>query len=415
MASETELFDPGPKRVHQYVDGDFVVQEDVAVFKEHENAAGSGKPVKFSKSDIQRYVRNSNARIAATGDYATLAIGHTDEEGTKGPAIGFAGPFYTKLIGGKLWAFAKKFRFFPEMAKRAQQFPRVSAELWPGSGTFDPICLLGATTPHLDLGLRFSKEGPVHCGEPLKFSANFSPSQGQESMSATLTDEDIDRIGAALDQRIDAKVAAAVAEATPDPDDSDDTQIEGAAVRTQANAPAGADGQGSAAAAPGMATAGAGPQKFAKEYSELKLSFAKETQARQAAESKLAEAQAELEVIRKDQHIAFCRQALSKAKSDGFVLDVDEQLKFIDELGMNEAQAKKYVESVPIKFSRVPLGLRFPPAKSPELVDTDEEAAAVELSNAVLRFHKTELDKGRNLSFKQAEAELLAQRDVPKK
>ena len=78
--------------------------------------------------------------------------------------VGFAGPFFLGRLGEiePVWAIMCTMRIFKEDAALAKRYPRVSVEYWaskddPTDGHFDPISLLGAETPELDLGIRYQR------------------------------------------------------------------------------------------------------------------------------------------------------------------------------------------------------------------------------------------------------------------
>jgi hypothetical protein len=159
---------PGPE-FRSYEEGDYVVYEDVPVWCEHYSRL-VGK--KFGPSELAQVTARCNERITETGDYSPLVLRHTKEAGDNTPpVVGLAGPFKMGRIGNKKpkAAILARMRFRKEDIDQVKRHPRVSVEYWfspddPTNGFFDPISLLGAETPELDLGLRYSKED-AHAGE----------------------------------------------------------------------------------------------------------------------------------------------------------------------------------------------------------------------------------------------------------
>ncbi len=146
----------------------YKVEHDVAVLDEHQpgpDSEGNPRPY-IGYDELKAVADKANSRIADTGDYVAINIGHTsdDPDAKPQPAIGFAGPFRLQKIGVKnprwaivadQWAIKKKYEH------EADDFPRRSVELWFSKSTgkpvmFDPISLLGATTPERALGLKLS-------------------------------------------------------------------------------------------------------------------------------------------------------------------------------------------------------------------------------------------------------------------
>lgn len=137
--------------------------EDRPVFTVHEMRGGRGK---IGKRELEKIRNRSNNRLN-TGDWCPMIINHTKDDGTIDPEIiGFAGPFFDGEIGDKQKKpaiFAKQW-VFKDKQDKYRDHPRVSVEFWqdkedPGCGFFDPIACLGATTPELDLGVHYERNG----------------------------------------------------------------------------------------------------------------------------------------------------------------------------------------------------------------------------------------------------------------
>lgn len=151
---------------------EFATIPNVPVFKEHETTARDGRTLTFGFEELQAVCNRCNRRIQETGDYAAIVIGHTPEpeaiaQGAHQPElVGYAGPFRMGTIGEgdrKLWAILCDFHVFRDRLAEVRRHPRRSPELWLEDSYdemfLDPIALLGAEAPRLDLGLLTGAQG----------------------------------------------------------------------------------------------------------------------------------------------------------------------------------------------------------------------------------------------------------------
>lgn len=174
-------------------------------------------------------VKRCNERIVDTNDYSPIVIQHTKEDQSTDPeVVGLSGPYFMGTIGklkpraaiyAKTWVYKDKRHVL-------KKYPRLSVEYWcsqsdPGSGYFDPISLLGATTPELNLGVHYAKsEGRNTDGSGSSRLIRYSQSQAaypggsntsppgmlkkpekyskESSGMATLSPQDIQQIVAAI-------------------------------------------------------------------------------------------------------------------------------------------------------------------------------------------------------------------------
>ncbi len=155
--------------------GDFPEEEfltipNVPVFAEHKTMASDDREINFGYHELKLVADRCNRRIAESGDYAAVCIGHTPKPEAKASGaadpdvVGFAGPFRMGRIGQagtrQRHAILADFHIFRDDVTRFKKHPRRSPELWLEDSYdemfLDPIALLGAEAPRLDLGLLYS-------------------------------------------------------------------------------------------------------------------------------------------------------------------------------------------------------------------------------------------------------------------
>jgi len=166
---ETEL----EKRATEKYGADCVQIRDVPVFAEHETVGRDGKPVRYGRDELLAICDRCNNRISDTGDFAALTFGHTPTKeeklaGVEQPMVaGYAGPFRVGMIGkdNPRFAIFADENHYRDTAAQARKSPRRSPEVWLhpriDQRFMDPIALLGAETPRLDLGMRYAKFGEL--------------------------------------------------------------------------------------------------------------------------------------------------------------------------------------------------------------------------------------------------------------
>jgi len=165
----------------RFDEAEFATFPDVPVFAEHVTRRKDGETLEFGKQELEAIARRCNRRIQETGDYAVLTLGHTpdpdDANGKDPEVVGYAGPYRVGLVGSPggahRYAILADFHVFREKAGEVKKHPRRSPELWladsPADMFLDPIALLGASPPRLDMGMLYSAQ---HNGrERLKYTA----------------------------------------------------------------------------------------------------------------------------------------------------------------------------------------------------------------------------------------------------
>ena len=143
----------------------FVTIPDVPVFAEHKTKARDGRLLRFGRNELQAVAERCNQRITETGDYAAVSVGHTKDEGdvsqSQPEVIGAAGPFRIGVLGEpgqrQRYCILADFHIRRNKLELYNANPRRSPELWLEDSYdemfLDPISLLGAEAPRLDMGL----------------------------------------------------------------------------------------------------------------------------------------------------------------------------------------------------------------------------------------------------------------------
>ncbi len=142
----------------------------VPVFREHvivKRDKKTGKEIKrvvVDRAKLQKIAEENNLRARDSGDLCPIVAGwHTKDEDGKPrppdklpPIIGYAKDFRLGEWGENNIPCILA-DFFIEKGKEGElnKYPRRSPEFWGNQDIFDPIALLGATTPQLDLGMVF--------------------------------------------------------------------------------------------------------------------------------------------------------------------------------------------------------------------------------------------------------------------
>lgn len=409
---------------------DFVVLEDRPVWKEHwtretrdDDDNLLAEPTYMGRDELEKVAANCNQRITETGDFAPFVIGHTKEDGSETPeVIGFVGPYYVGEVGKakpKAAIYAKKIWVFKEHYHRLKQLPRLSVEYWsddddPTNGFFDPISALGATTPELDLGIRYGRNDAgrrvMRYAKVERFSADAAPGGSNTFIPScddrktkhkyeatmagpTLTPEDLSMIVSALVPVMEAKIEEAVAAMMPQGEpvvDGDAVPQDPAAAAPGEVPPPGEPPE------PGDAVPADGPPgdddppidddeppsdeeppmedeapakvkakaaKYQKERDDSVRKYQKEVAAHRDTQTKYAKLEAEVNGYRAATRRAERYAKLSALASDGLVFEVEEEL--TDTESLNDEQFGKHCDRIATKYSRVPINRTLPQEKTP--------------------------------------------------
>lgn len=235
-------------------DAQFVTIPNVPVFAEHETKCTAGKyegrTLSFDYDALLSVCQRCNRRITETGDYPTIVLGHTPPrelvfqgKAKMPPVVGFVGPFRMGHIvmpnGMRRWAILGDFHVFRDKEKKLREYPRRSAELWLEERYedmfLDPIALLSAEAPRLDMGLLYAFREQDQGGRLVEiYSAAAAPSaasvfvpeltgkqhysgQGDSDMDGQLTPETIAQVVQAFMETAQMKWVASQMAQTGDP------------------------------------------------------------------------------------------------------------------------------------------------------------------------------------------------------
>ena len=144
----------------------YVKVPNVAIFSEHETKTPDGNPQRFDQHVLNRLIDRGNQRIESSGDYSAVCVGHTHDPDDPNGAeeqpevIGAMGPYRLGLLGNP--GSQQKYAILADLWIRRDKIkdynanPRRSVELWyehDKPAWIDPLSLLGAEAPRLDLGI----------------------------------------------------------------------------------------------------------------------------------------------------------------------------------------------------------------------------------------------------------------------
>jgi hypothetical protein len=143
----------------------YVKVSNVAIFSEHSTKTPDGDPQNFDQDALERLIDRGNERIAKTGDYAAVCVGHTHDPDDPNGAeeqpevIGAMGPYRLGLLGHpgrqQKYAILADLWIRKDRIDKYNAHPRRSVELWyehDKPAWIDPLSLL-TEAPRLDLGL----------------------------------------------------------------------------------------------------------------------------------------------------------------------------------------------------------------------------------------------------------------------
>ncbi|GAB6186266.1 hypothetical protein [Thermopirellula anaerolimosa] len=413
----------------------------VIVFAEHSTTLRDGTPVTYDRDALEKIARNCNRRIEETGNYAAVCLGHIYESVSAKPLIGFAGPFRVEDQGGRA-VIAADFWIFKDDAKQLKRYPRPSPEVWipldgfdPDRIFLDPIAMLGAETPRLDLGMNFLYRAEGNGMLCEKYAAqpsawNMSPADpppetytGDPQM-AQLTPEDIQAILHAIEatdwfkwiqeQRAAANKPEPDAKGEPSDDKGPPPPID-KKRRTYAD-----DDKADAGRAPAPpdddeaqndddnkpADDGTSQRpKRVEEYRSTTLYARREA---------LLEAQKEIYQLRQGLEreralrVNSERRSILQSLAQQFDLDVDEEMRRVAYGKASDQEFTQHVETIRRRYRPLPTAMDLPvwgdaaPDYAPDGPERYARKQREELSRKALEYAKQKIKAGQHISYDEA-------------
>ena len=399
-----------PLKLPARPEGDFVVFDDRPVFCEHTATDGTV----YDRQRLAEICENQNARIRETGDFTPVVLGHTPNQyerlhGASQPeVIGFAGPFKLGLIGDETpkWAILGRFHVFQEEERRFRKNPRCSVELWPDDKIFDPISVLGAETPKLDLGMHYSRRSD---GQRVARYTAVAPSGSNVFVPACIGDDDDKRkpkqtysaedtgmalspedIGQIVDalkstaefqwiqQRMQAEAGVGddLDDGAPAPPAEDPNAADGDGdPEPQNQPPTGGDKDRYRKEKAMPAPAAAAAKARDTETEDLKIKYAKAQKEAREYKDRYERLEADVESLKFAKTQAERQAALIDLANSGYAIDVSEELADCQE--MDAKAFDKHLERVRTKYSRAPVGRSLFQEKPEKFAKAEAESVAL--------------------------------------
>jgi len=428
----------------------YVFRPGVVVFAEHSATLRDGTPVRYDRRALERIAANCNRRIEETGNYAAVCIGHTERSEEDKPLVGFAGPFRVEDRNGRA-VITADFHIFRDRAEALKRFPRPSPEVWiPSSGFdpdrifLDPIAMLGAETPRLDLGMTFlyrARNGPFLCEKyaatlagpanvhvPGSTAAPPDSTQKEPYSMAQLSPEDIQAIlkaieatdwFAALQEMIaerknphgDADSGPRGDDSRPEPD-GDEPQT---ADRRKDSDAAADDGDAPSADEPRIDGGDDRPKKV-EEYRRT-LHYAK----REDVLSAQKEIYALRQAVERERGLRVNseRRRILEGLARRYVMDVDEEMRLMvygkasdPEFAKHCERIQRYYRAVPAE-TEIPLWSDAAPDYDPQSRENYSRSRERETAEKALAYAKRMINAGRQISFDEALAAVRDGRATP--
>lgn len=418
-----------PLKTPAVPDGDFLVFEDRPIFCEHTASDGTV----YDRKRLQELCDNQNRRISETGDFTPIIVGHTPDKyelrsGAAQPeVIGLAGPFKLGLIGhdNPKWAILGRFHVYREDERKFRKHPRCSVELWPDEGFFDPISVLGAETPKLELGMHYSRDpqgrdvrrytavapGGTNVFAPSTGDADDKPKLKQtysaEPKTMALSPEDIGQIVEALKSTAEFQWIQAKMQAEAGDGDGLDADADAGPTAEPAGPPTELATAPPAKAGPPVEKpddetdkyaadcdpedeppTGGDKDKYSKEKpmpdsqvaaerDELKVKYAKAQKDARDYKDRYERLAADVESLKHAKRRADRQSALFDLANAGYQFDADEELTDCD--GMDDKGWEKHLERIRTKYARAPIGRSLPQEPAKKFAKSEQDS--IDLSN----------------------------------
>lgn len=407
-----------------YPSDKYELREKVPEWAEHTAECNDGSVQRYEVGDLEAIVRNLNRRVSDTGNYSVLIDGHTsdDPRDPEPDVVGYAGPFYLGMIGedNPRWAIFADEHHHRDALPLLARHPNRSPEVWrspnPRDRILDPIAVLGAETPRLNLGMvRYSIRAHRPGSAIDRFEGEATPGAGnvmvpqmvgsrrqkdrysdEEGASETMLDNaEVQKIVSAVMDAIDARPQEQFVNALMqqmgwgldgDNDDKEPDEDNGGAQAANPDAaepsngePDGDDMPPAPMAAKKPPVAAPAPENAATDNDEPDspmgdggMSGGTSSPAAgsdvddagnadvAALKARIAELEKQLAEAKKGDDVAkyqLRRKALSDRRQQGLQIDVDAELEFAS--GLDDGQFDKYCKRLDASAVRVPLADSF--------------------------------------------------------
>lgn len=375
----------------------FEISHDVPVFCEHTGDDGTV----YTREVLEAICANQNARIEDTGDYTAICAGHTPtpDDRTAGAAmpevVGFSGPYYVGIIGSKkpkAAIIARNWGIFKDRVNVARRLPRRSVEIYqeadPRDRYFDPIAILGADMPRLDLGLAYSR---IHEGAKVaRYAAAFpsgsdtfvpapaakQPAKYSEQESVMLTDEDVQKLVQAVQslpefQWAAQQMAARTAEVPADPAAA---AVPGEVPPPDAPAAPPAIAPEVPANDPPNPAADPEKEKMAAQYSRTnadKIRYARLEAENKALQTDVVKIKQQLAAVETEKRQVARYSRLEKLAYDRAMV-LDEEVERVK--GMTDAQFEDHAKVIAERYQKIPVNSRPITTAPPQRIEGEDKS-----------------------------------------
>lgn len=408
----------------------FDIQHDVPVFSEHVDYEGT----RYDRAVLASICRNMNSRIKDTGDYTAICVGHTPnpEERAKGmrapEVVGYAGPYDLGLIGTEnpRWAIiARSWAIYKTDVDRCRRYARRSVEVYrepnPHDRYFDPIALLGAEMPRLDLGLAYSrlkhdqKVARYAVTAPAggnvfvpAFGTDEEPERYEAEEPRMLAEEEIKQIVGAIEsmdvwQWCKSKMEEELSKGDPTAPDGEAAMPGEAAADVEAPVAPPADPPVDPAAPPAAPPADEVDDKkpdadrYRRERDTIKARYAK-----LEAENTVLKSQVEKIAVEKRQAERYSR--LNELQQT-HILDIEEEQG--RSASMTDSQFDAHCELIVNRYQRNLVGARLLPMGKPEKLEPEDAKKAERAKKVLEKFNRYQRD-GKYKTWDEVAAEIDA-------
>lgn len=155
------------------------------IFLEHKR---EDQTYDYSRLQAIADVMNDRTR---RGVWCPIVVGHTDKYNkSELPVVGYFGDFQVSENAGpdgEAGIYARQYisKRYPNVA---EDYPRLSVEIWPHDNILDPVSLLGGSTPYFDLPLLSSMNYERPKGDPVAYEV--TTASGGNTMIPLITQEE---------------------------------------------------------------------------------------------------------------------------------------------------------------------------------------------------------------------------------